>query len=87
MKSGLEQELAMKLSLDGELVSVNALELLTREHGDLSKAIKSIATDVISRHKQAKQSEINQEIVSELSEVKSMLDAKAKELARQEREI
>ena len=44
----------------------------------LTGAIRQIALEVAARSRQMKASVINQEIVSELGEVKLMLDQKAK---------
>lgn len=82
----INSELRMKLSIDEEYVSINALELFTREDG-LSKAIRNLVQDCIARQKQQMTSEINDTIVSELAEVKEMLDLKAKQLAKQEKAL
>ena len=65
----LNQELTMKLSIDEEFISINALELFTREHG-LAKTISLLVNECVQKLKQLHTSNINNNIVSELSEVK-----------------
>ena len=80
LMSDLNSELRMKLSIDEEYVSINALELFTREFG-LSKTITNLVNECVARQKQQMTSQINDTIVSELAEVKEMLDLKAKQIA------
>jgi len=85
----------LKLSIDEENVSLNALELFTRDkEGEtpsggkgLQVAIGSLLREIVSRHKLQQSHQINDEIVSELAEVKQMLDAKSKQLVQKEKQL
>lgn len=86
------QELRVKVSIDEQSVSLNALELFTRtteESGTrgLRKAVQELVSECISRMKLQRTNEINDTIVSELAEVKQMLDLKQKSLQQQEKAI
>lgn len=82
----LNSLLRSKISLDDEFVSHNALELFTRDTG-LQSSIYSILTECVSRLKQQKSNLINDTIVSELQEVKEMLDQKSANLNHQEKNL
>ena len=84
MQQELYDELRLKLCLDDETVSINALELLTREPDGslktgkgLEKAVKVILDEIAGRWNMQQSQQINDEIVSELTEVKKMLDLKS----------
>lgn len=68
-----------KVSIDDKKVSLNALELLTRERG-LEKAIQELTQECIMKQKASKSIQLNDTIVQELSDVKKMLDAKSRTL-------
>ena len=57
-RRALEQELGVKLSLDGENVSLSALDIFSKTVG-LEQAIVSLAESILTKQKQLKASEIN----------------------------
>lgn len=72
-------ELRLKLCIDDAVVSLNALELFTRPNEvrtsvGLKKAIGEIVAECALRQKMQQTNQINDTIVSELQEVKQMLD-------------
>lgn len=67
-------------------VSLNALEIFTRHKG-IKCAVKDLLQDCIARNKAQHSIKLNDKIVQELSDVKAMLDAKSKKLAKQEAEL
>ena len=84
----------LKLCIDEETVSLNALELFTREpEGEaptgkgLEKAVRRVLDEIAGRWKMQQSQKINDEIVSELAEVKKMLDVKSQQLAKQEKQL
>ena len=66
-------ELAGKVTIDNEFVCLNSLELFTRSRG-LKNAIRIVFEDMMMRHKGQRSVKLNDTIVSELNEVKKMLD-------------
>jgi hypothetical protein len=54
-------------------VCLNSLELFTRSRG-MKNAIRIVFEDVMMRHKGQRSVKLNDTIVSELNEVKKMLD-------------
>lgn len=79
-------DLQNKVSIDQEVVSLNALELFTRRNG-LERAIKTLLEECVSRHRAQRSIKLNDTIVQELSEVKKMLDLKSKQLASREQDL
>ena len=79
-------DLQNKVSIDQEVVSLNALELFTRRNG-LERAVKTLLEESVSRHRAQRSIKLNDTIVQELSEVKKMLDLKSKQLASREAEL
>ena len=79
-------DLQNKVSIDQEVVSLNALELFTRRNG-LERAVKTLLEECVSRHRAQRSIKLNDTIVQELSEVKKMLDLKSKQLASREAEL
>ena len=73
-------DLQNKISIDQELVSLNALELFSRK-GGLQRGIRSLFEDCISRHRAQRSIKLNDTIVQELADVKTMLDSRSKQLA------
>lgn len=67
-----------------KVVSINALELHTREMGLFNK-IAGMAQDVKYMHKIRSQETLNETIVSEISALKDMMDKKHKVLQEQEK--
>ena len=47
----LNSELKLKLSIDEEYISINALELFTRDYG-LSKTLTNLVNECVTRQKQ-----------------------------------
>ena len=84
--SELNSGLRTKLSIDEEFVSINALELFTRDQG-LTKALTNLVQECVAQQKEQLSSQINDTIVSELAEVKQMLDQKSKQLSQQEKTL
>ena len=78
----VQHKLSIKLSIDQNQVSINALELFTRQKG-LKKAMIDILEQIVGEYKIQNKVQLNQEIVSELSEVKQMLDIKSQQLNKQ----
>jgi len=58
------------------------LELFTRQKG-LKQAMIDILEQIVGEYKIQNKVQLNQEIVSELSEVKQMLDIKSQQLNKQ----
>jgi|LauGreDrversion4_2_1035121.scaffolds.fasta_scaffold1125377_1 hypothetical protein len=71
------QEVARRVSIDGNKVSLNALELLTRENG-IERAILDIVSDCLLRQKAKKSVMLNDTIMQELMDVQKMLEVKNK---------
>lgn len=78
----VQHKLSIKLSIDQNQVSINALELFTRQKG-LKQAMIDILEQIVGEYKIQNKVQLNQEIVSELSEVKQMLDIKSQQLNKQ----
>ena len=79
-------DLQNKVSIDQEVVSLNALELFTRRNG-LERAIRTLVEECVTRHRAQRSIKLNDTIVQELSEVKKMLDLKSKQLGAREAEV
>jgi len=67
-------------------VSLNALELFTRDLG-LDKCIKDLAQDCIMKQKATRSIALNDTIVSELMDVKKMLELKSRQVEQKEKEL
>ena len=79
-------DLQNKVSIDQEVVSLNALELFTRRNG-LERAVKTLLEECVSRHRAQRSIKLNDTIVQELAEVKKMLDLKSKQLTSRESDL
>ena len=79
-------DLQNKVSIDQEVVSLNALELFTRRNG-LERAVKALLEECVSRHRAQRSIKLNDTIVQELAEVKKMLDLKSKQLTSRESDL
>ena len=79
-------DLQGRVSIDQDVVSLNALELFSRKKG-LKSAIRSLMEDALSRHRAQRSLKLNDTIVSELADVKKMLDAKSEQIAQREKEL
>ena len=79
-------DLSNRVSIDQKTVSLNALEIFTRNKG-LLEAVKGMLVDGIGRNKQQQSIRLNDKIVQELSDVKSLLDGKSKKITKQEQEL
>jgi hypothetical protein len=80
------EDLSNRVSIDQKTVSLNALEIFTRNNG-LLDAVRSLLQDCIGRNKAQQSIRLNDKIVQELSDVKAMLDAKSKKIAKQEADL
>lgn len=67
-------------------MSLNALELFTRDLG-LDKCIKDLAQDCIMKQKATRSIALNDTIVSELMDVKKMLELKSRQVEQKEKEL
>lgn len=65
---------------------MNAFELFTRSRG-LKAPLVSLLSDCLMRYKSQRSMILNDTIVAELSDVKSMLDQKSKQLSLRESEL
>ena len=85
--SSIKEELISMLALDKKsgCISLNALELLTRDCG-LEQYIQQIFERVDESIKESK-AQINNEILQEVTEIKEMLDLKSIELDKREAKI
>ena len=85
----LVDELRLKICIDDENVSINALELFTRSSSKqgLSENLKPILNSCCLKQKTQRSTQINDQIVSELSELKAMLDQKSKQLQSKEKQL
>ena len=79
-------DLQGRVSIDQDVVYLNALELFSRKKG-LKSAIRSLMEDALSRHRAQRSLKLNDTIVSELADVKKMLDAKSEQIAQREKEL
>ena len=66
-----------KVSIDQKVISLNALQLFSRKEG-LRTAIRELFQETTHRLRKSNYIRLNDEIVSELSDVKAMLDQKSK---------
>lgn len=82
----LRAELMRKVSIDGKKVSLNALELWTRDIG-LEKGLSEVVSECLLKQKARKSVQLNDTIMQELQEVQSMLEVKSQQLAKREREL
>ncbi|CDW72779.1 UNKNOWN [Stylonychia lemnae] len=82
----LQLEIVRKVSIDEQKVSLNALELFTRERG-IEKCINECAIECILKQKASRSIQLNDTIVQELMDVKNMLEVKSKQIEQREREI
>lgn len=76
----------MKLSIDTFKISLNALNLFTRDVG-LERALTDLVTDCLFKQKAKKSLQLNDTIMSELLEVQKMLESKSKQVAQKEQEV
>ena len=79
-------EIASKVSLDGEFVSLNALEIWTKEKG-LELCVWDLVEECEQREKAKQSARLNDQIVQELMGVKEILDSKNKALGNKERAL
>ena len=79
-------DLANKVSIDQEFISLNAFELFTRQRG-LSRGLSDLLQDVTMRSKAQRSIRLNDTIVAELSEVKQMLDLKSSQINAREADL
>lgn len=84
--SDLRSELSLKLSIDGKKISLNALELFTREAG-LERALGDMTGACLLREKAKKSIKLNDTIMSELLEVQKMLEVKSRQVQAKEIEL
>lgn len=75
-----------KISIDEKKVSLNALELFTRERG-LEKCIYECALECILKQKASRSIQLNDTIVQELMDVKKMLEVKSRQIEQKERDL
>jgi len=61
------------LSVDEDTVSLNAFEIFTRVKG-FKEQIKKLFEDCVMRHKSQQSIKLNDQIVTELGDVKQLLD-------------
>ena len=73
----VKDEISRKVSIDSRRLSLNALELLTRENG-LEHALGDIVREAYEQVKAKKASKLKDVIMQELIEVQKMLDARNK---------
>lgn len=75
------EDLSNRVSIDQKTVSLNALEIFTRNKG-LVEAVRTLLEDCIGRNKAQQSIRLNDKIVQELQDVKTMLDAKSKKISK-----
>ena len=80
------QELSRKVSIDEKKVSLNALELFTRDKG-MDKGVHEIALEAILKQKAKRSVHLNDTIVKELEDLKRMLETKSRQLNLREQEL
>lgn len=68
MLTDLQHEVARKVSIDGKKVSLNALELFTRENG-LERCLVELVSDCVLKQKAKKSVQLNDTIMQELLDV------------------
>ena len=84
--SDLRSELSLKLSIDTKKISLNALELFTRESG-LDRALTEMTGTCLLKEKAKKSIKLNDTIMSELIEVQKMLEVKSRQVQAKEQEL
>lgn len=77
----VKKEIGRKVSIDSRRISLNALELLTREHGLEKSLVVDTVNECFQREKAKKSVKLNNDIMQELMEVQSMLEKKNRALA------
>lgn len=75
----LRHEVSRRVSIDGTKVSLNALELLTRDNG-LERVLVDMVQECLMRQKAKKSVMLNDTIMQELMDVQKMLEVKNKQL-------
>lgn len=76
----LREEVSRKVSIDGIKVSLNALEIFTRDRG-LEKSLVDLISDCLMKQKAKKSVVLNDTIMQELMDVQKMLEIKSKQLS------
>jgi len=72
-------DLRTKISVDDQFVSLHALQVCTRDKG-MNQLIADLIQEIIQKHQAQKSMMINDSIVTELMDVKAMLEKRRKEL-------
>jgi hypothetical protein len=75
-----------KISIDGKKVSLNALELWTREHG-IERGISELISNCLMKQKARKSVQLNDTIMQELQDVQTMLELKSQQMAKREKAV
>ena len=65
----VKKEIGRKVSIDSRRISLNALELLTREHGLEKSLVVDTVNECFQREKAKKSVKLNNDIMQELMEV------------------
>jgi hypothetical protein len=84
--TSIRNSLTLKLSLDPPRLSLNALNLWTRDLG-LECALLSIATECLQKDRAQRSLQLNDTIMNELQDVQRMLESKTRQLAQKESDL